>query len=313
MVDQVGKSPMQVLLSLLHSNGYVYEITTTGLNELENLFFIHPTSFDIWRAFPYVLIIDVTYKANHYNMPFLEVVGVTSTNKTFSITFAFMHNEKTINYTWVLNCLKLTLMNDLNIMGDIPKVFHPYIKNIRNVKPDGNCGFRALVVCLGLDEHEYYEYIRQQMREELQNRYHIYADIFVRDVNSLNHDLCFFGLPSPEEHWMKMPEAGVLIANKFGVIVHSLSMSDSFSIFPFWSGPEEIQHHRALTIALVNDENHYVMVELQGGYPMPTIMPYWNFRNISMSVAGWETMYRWRLELYTQLYRRESCFVDLGD
>ncbi|XP_035838827.1 protein FAR1-RELATED SEQUENCE 5-like [Helianthus annuus] len=109
MVDQIGKSPMQVLLSLLHSNGYVYEITTTGLNELENLFFIHPTSFDIWRAFPHVLIIDVTYKTNHYNMPFLEVVGVTSTSKTFSIAFAFMHNEKIVNYTWVLNCLKLTL------------------------------------------------------------------------------------------------------------------------------------------------------------------------------------------------------------
>ncbi|XP_022032371.1 uncharacterized protein LOC110933458 [Helianthus annuus] len=109
MVDQVGKSPMQVLLSLLHSNGYVYEITSTGLNELENLFFIHLTSFDIWRAIPHVLIIDVTYKTNHYNMPFLEVVGVTSTSKTFSIAFAFMHNEKTVNYTWVLNCLKLTL------------------------------------------------------------------------------------------------------------------------------------------------------------------------------------------------------------
>ncbi|XP_022042333.1 uncharacterized protein LOC110945002 [Helianthus annuus] len=168
-------------------------------------------------------------------------------------------------------------------------------------------------VYLGVDEHEYYEHIRQQIREELQNRYHIYADIFVRDVNSLYHDVCFFGSPCPEEHWMKTPEPGVLIANKFGVIVHSLSMSGSFTIFPFWSGPEEIQHHRALTIALVNDENHYVIVELQGGYPMPTIMPYWNFCNISMSVAGWETMYRWRLELYTQLYRRESGFVDLGD
>ena len=55
------------------------------------------------------------------------------------------------------------------------------------------------------------------------------------------------------------------------------------------------------------------MVELQGGYPMPTITPYWNFRNISMSAAGWETMYRWRLELYTQLDRRENGFVDLGD
>ncbi|XP_076943685.1 uncharacterized protein LOC143614011 [Bidens hawaiensis] len=100
---------MQVLLSFLHDNNYVYEFTTTGLNELENIFFVHPTSFDIWRAFPHILIIDSTYKTNKYNMPFVQIVGVTSTNNTFSIAFAFMHNEKTVNYTWVLNCLKLTL------------------------------------------------------------------------------------------------------------------------------------------------------------------------------------------------------------
>ncbi|XP_076958902.1 uncharacterized protein LOC143634796 [Bidens hawaiensis] len=548
MSEQAGNSPMQVLMSILHSNGYVYEFTTTGSNELENLFFVHPISFDIWRAFPHVLIIDATYKTNSYNMPFVQIVGVTSTNKTFSIAFAFMQNEKIESYTWVLNCLKLTLdkcmhprviltdrelalvnackevfpnatqllcrwhisrnifkncrqsissgqcisldsidifwrkldfvpsttvqdddvscdnelkhfkenfnkqskagkkswlrklkdiiglgttdiqepqiqkntrgrpnlkksqqkrrvgqgttdiqeprvqkntrgrpslkksqqkrraefcsaryscsnvpnfvdpikeparhssfefdlnseplidlnevpgecfersymidlnvmpqLNDSNIMSDIPKVFHPYITNIQNVKGDGNCGFRAIAVCLGLDEEKSYEYIRQQMREELQNRYDIYKDMFVRDVNSLYHDLCFFGSPCPEEHWMKMPEAGVLIANRFGVIIHSLSMSGSTTIFPFWSGPEESQHHRALIIALVFGETHYVMVELQGESPMPVITPYWNLNNISRSAVRWETMYKPRLELYSQLYRPESGFVDLSD
>ncbi|KAL3615935.1 hypothetical protein CASFOL_040229 [Castilleja foliolosa] len=204
-------------------------------------------------------------------------------------------------------------MNGSDLMVDIPKVFHPYITNIQNVKGDGNCGFRALAVCLGLDEEKSYEYIRQQMREELQNRYRIYSDIFVSDVDSLYRDLCFSGSPCPVEHWMKMPEAGVLIANKFGIIVHSLSMSGNTTIFPFWSAPEEFQCHKTLTIALVNDENHYVMVELQGEYPMPVITPYWNFRHITPSAARWETMYRSRLELYTQLCRRESCYVNLSD
>ncbi|XP_076939181.1 uncharacterized protein LOC143607715 [Bidens hawaiensis] len=591
MSEQAGNSPMQVLMSILHSNGYVYEFTTTGSNELENLFFVHPISFDIWRAFPHVLIIDATYKTNSYNMPFVQIVGVTSTNKTFSIAFAFMQNEKIESYTWVLNCLKLTLdkcMHPRVILTDrelalvnackevfpnatqllcrwhisrnifkncrqsirsardwdnflklwelledsttlvsytdnykqlqsflikYPRVLkyvnenwlnkykemfvsvwidqhlnfgnnttnrvesqdasqHTSIKesfeksrvvrihqhnircfkllrgfvsnealdiiladheswknlqvdssncgcrlrnscglpcaanfqcqcisldsidifwrkldfvpsttvqdddvssenelkhfkenfnkqskagkkswlrklkdiiglgttdiqepqiqkntrgrpnlkksqqknvSVKNVKGDGNCGFRAIAVCLGLDEEKSYEYIRQQMREELQNRYDIYKDMFVRDVNSLYHDLCFFGSPCPEEHWMKMPEAGVLIANRFGVIIHSLSMSGSTTIFPFWSGPEESQHHRALTIALVFGETHYVMVELQGESPMPVITPYWNLNNISRSAVRWETMYKSRLELYSQLYRPESGFVDLSD
>ncbi|KAL8253804.1 hypothetical protein R6Q59_032025, partial [Mikania micrantha] len=53
------------------------------------------------------------------------------------------------------------------------------------------------------------------------------------------------------------------------------------------------------------------MVELQGEYPMPVITIYWNFRNISSFAVGWETIYRSRLELFTQLCRRESGFVDL--
>lgn len=78
-------------------------------NELENLFFIHPWSLDMWRAFPHVMIIDATYKTNKYGMPFIQIVGVTSTNKTFSIAFAFIINERGENYNWALTCLKLTL------------------------------------------------------------------------------------------------------------------------------------------------------------------------------------------------------------
>ncbi|KAK5793447.1 hypothetical protein PVK06_034593 [Gossypium arboreum] len=39
----------------------------------------------------------------------IQIVGTTSTNKTFSIAFAFIINEKEENYNWALSCLKLTL------------------------------------------------------------------------------------------------------------------------------------------------------------------------------------------------------------
>ncbi|KAG8478833.1 hypothetical protein CXB51_028781 [Gossypium anomalum] len=92
---------------------YVTLICDRGVNnisnELENLFFIHPRSLDIWRAFSYILIVDATYKTNKYDLPFVQIVAVTSTNKTFSIAFAFIINEKEENYNWALTCLKLTL------------------------------------------------------------------------------------------------------------------------------------------------------------------------------------------------------------
>ncbi|MFQ6639292.1 hypothetical protein Gotur_016571 [Gossypium turneri] len=52
---------------------------------------------------------DATYKTNKYDLPFVQIVGVTSINKTFSIAFAFIINEKKENYNWALTCLKLTL------------------------------------------------------------------------------------------------------------------------------------------------------------------------------------------------------------
>nr|GEV67260.1 hypothetical protein [Tanacetum cinerariifolium] len=98
------------LMSLLHFNGYVHDYETHPVtNELEAVFFVHPKSFKIWRAFLHVLFIDATYKTNIYKMPFVKIVGVTSTRKTFCIAFAFISEEKEKNYKWVLERLKLTL------------------------------------------------------------------------------------------------------------------------------------------------------------------------------------------------------------
>ena len=101
-----GRTPIQVLMSSLQEEDYVfYDRANDSTNKLEDLFFAHPRSLEIWRAFPHVLVMDATYRTNMFDMPFLEIVGVTSTNKTFCITFVFMHREKISNYTSALNCL----------------------------------------------------------------------------------------------------------------------------------------------------------------------------------------------------------------
>lgn len=101
-----GRTSIQVLMSFLQEEGYVfYDRANDSTNELEDLFFAHPRSLEIWRAFPHMLLMDATYQTNMFDMPLLEIVGVTSTNKTFSIAFVLMHKEKISNYTWALNCL----------------------------------------------------------------------------------------------------------------------------------------------------------------------------------------------------------------
>ncbi|KAJ9541940.1 hypothetical protein OSB04_028446, partial [Centaurea solstitialis] len=107
--EQEGRTPVQNVMHILQTKGYEFEYRLNDItNQLEELFFIYPTSLKMWQAFPHVVFMDATYKTNKYNLPFLEI-GVTSTNKTFSIAFAFMYNEQTSNYTWALTCLKLTI------------------------------------------------------------------------------------------------------------------------------------------------------------------------------------------------------------
>ncbi|KAD4889091.1 hypothetical protein E3N88_21164 [Mikania micrantha] len=104
---KVGTTPMQVLENLLHSKGYVYYTREDpATNAVEEVFFCHPKSYTYWRAFPHVLMIDATYKTNMYRIPFVQIVGVTSTHHTFCIAHAFITKEREDNYLWVIQKLK---------------------------------------------------------------------------------------------------------------------------------------------------------------------------------------------------------------
>ncbi|XP_028080465.1 uncharacterized protein LOC114282039 [Camellia sinensis] len=61
-----------------------------------------------------VLIMDCTYKKNRYCLPLLEIVGVTSTDMSFSVAFAYLQFEQIDNYVWVLTTLR-SLLDDIVI------------------------------------------------------------------------------------------------------------------------------------------------------------------------------------------------------
>ncbi|XP_038711743.1 PKS-NRPS hybrid synthetase CHGG_01239-like [Tripterygium wilfordii] len=107
LAETAGKSHMQQLFTLLTENGYVtrhrYEPET---EVLQDLFWCNSTSIQLARAFPSVFMLDCTYKTNKYRLPLLQIVGVTSTKKTFSVCFCYMSAEKEENYVWALNCFK---------------------------------------------------------------------------------------------------------------------------------------------------------------------------------------------------------------
>ncbi|KAD4583977.1 hypothetical protein E3N88_21578 [Mikania micrantha] len=130
-----GDTPMLVLENVLHSQRYVYYTREDPeTNVVEDIFFCHPKSYCWWRAFPHVLIMDATYKTNQYRLPFIQIVGVTSTHQTFSIAHAFVSKEREENYVWVLEMAKSMLNKcmeprviitdrDLAVMNACRKVF----------------------------------------------------------------------------------------------------------------------------------------------------------------------------------------------
>ncbi|KAH6760275.1 hypothetical protein C2S52_009274 [Perilla frutescens var. hirtella] len=73
---------------------------------VKDMFYAHPISVKLLRAFPEVLLMDCTYKTNRYRLPLFEIVGVTSTSMMFSVSCAYLEVEKENNYIWALTVLK---------------------------------------------------------------------------------------------------------------------------------------------------------------------------------------------------------------
>ncbi|XP_076958036.1 protein FAR1-RELATED SEQUENCE 2-like [Bidens hawaiensis] len=105
-----GESHIEVLFRHLDDKGYTHDFCKNpSTNAMEDLFFMHPTSYNMFRSFPHVLIIDTTYNTNVYKLPFVQIVGVTSTYKTITIALSFIAKEKEDNFRWVLTRLKKML------------------------------------------------------------------------------------------------------------------------------------------------------------------------------------------------------------
>nr|KAJ0212511.1 hypothetical protein LSAT_V11C400223670 [Lactuca sativa] len=185
-----------------------------------------------------------------------------------------LNEEPTCQWSYQFDLKEEAPMEHSSLLKEISSVFHSYITRIQNVMGDGNCGFRSIAICLRYDENEFI-FIRRQLYDELLTSYEDYSRVFIRCDGVLD-SLSFFmtyrtTLP---EHYILLPDIGILIANRFGVIVQFFTTVGSVTFFPLRRCPSEFQNHCILTFALVYT-NHYVMVQLEGEYSMPPISALW--------------------------------------
>ncbi|XP_050917826.1 uncharacterized protein LOC127135052 [Lathyrus oleraceus] len=124
---------MQQLLKFLDDNSYVsrYRTCENGVI-VRDIFWTHPDFIKLFNMFPTLLILDSTYKTNKYRLPLLEMVGVTSTKKTYSVGFTFLKSEKEENFTWALEVCRAMLKDQVEML----KSWYPITNNVRSrVKP----------------------------------------------------------------------------------------------------------------------------------------------------------------------------------
>ena len=85
---------------------------------LESLFMAHPSSISLAQRFHHIAILDSTYKTK-YSLPLLQIVGITSSQKTFTVGLALLAREVDSYSMWALECLNKLVWKG----GMVPKVF----------------------------------------------------------------------------------------------------------------------------------------------------------------------------------------------
>ena len=107
------RTELQHLMKLLERDKYVHWHRRLDTSDIvKDIFWAHPDAIKLLNLFHIVLVLDSTYKTNKYRLPLLEIVGVTPTDLTFSVAFAYLESERTDDFIWALQKLRGLILRD---------------------------------------------------------------------------------------------------------------------------------------------------------------------------------------------------------
>ena len=105
-----GLTPTQALLQQLQSSGkWIVDYEVDNLSQERNLtalFFATTKSRELLRRYPYVLIMDCTYKTNVFNMPLMDIIGVSPLNRLYFVGMCFIRSETTTSFLFPLRQIR---------------------------------------------------------------------------------------------------------------------------------------------------------------------------------------------------------------
>ena len=97
-----GRSLIQALFEEFEHGDFIFNYLKDEFECLTHIFFTHPKSVILGRTYQSVFVMDCTYKTNKYVMPLLDIIGMSSFNKSFYAGFCFLLHEKQEDYVWAL-------------------------------------------------------------------------------------------------------------------------------------------------------------------------------------------------------------------
>nr|XP_043616205.1 protein FAR1-RELATED SEQUENCE 5-like [Erigeron canadensis] len=116
--EKLGNRPMiNALFEELEKAGFTYDIVHDLDGRITRLFIAHPLSIKLAKHFSSTFVMDCTYKTNKYNMPLLDIIGISCFSTTFYSGFVFLEKEDEENYVWALSAFKKILGQ-----GNLPSV-----------------------------------------------------------------------------------------------------------------------------------------------------------------------------------------------
>ncbi|KAG5551462.1 hypothetical protein RHGRI_009772 [Rhododendron griersonianum] len=129
-----GRTTIQALFDELCEGDFTFQVAYDQNGCLTHLFIAHPLSITLTKSYTTVFVMDCTYKTNRYKMPLLDIIGVSSFNKSFYSCFAFLEKEGEEDYAWALrmfsnllgpSCQPSVIVSDreLALMNAIKVVF----------------------------------------------------------------------------------------------------------------------------------------------------------------------------------------------
>ena len=200
-------------------------------------------------------------------------------------------------------------MSNFPFFQNLPQIIGPYIIGWRDVRGDGNCGFRVLSHYMFGHEDGWVQ-ARNFLANELSTNPLLYHGPYLEGVTQAISRIRWESGPCGRSHWMQFPEDMFAIATMLNAVVVSIGngtgvgrdfLNQCYTVLPLRSPANTTRPEREIIFGHLGTAfNHYIRLDMTPAFPLPPLAVLWRHWRTD-SVRGWDNIYRDRLSAWLDL------------